>query len=71
MPNTITMTEIPKYSAYYTVWRGTLYMTPTSYADDPFFDDTCEVTAPYSQEFLDEINEVLGTSFQMSQFAGR
>ena len=31
----------------------------------------CDVTAPESQEFLDAVNEHLGTTFQMDEFAGR
>jgi len=30
-----------------------------------------EITAPQSQEFLDSINEVFGTSFKFEEFAGR
>ncbi len=33
--------------------------------------DECEVTAPESQEFLDEVNAEFGTSYKFEEFAGR
>lgn len=35
------------------------------------YDDAVEITAPHSQEFLDDVNGNLGTSFQFDEFAGR
>jgi len=34
-------------------------------------DHTFELTAPDSQEFLDELNKRLGTNHKMDDFAGR
>jgi hypothetical protein len=35
------------------------------------WEQATEVTAPNTQEYLDAVNAALGTSFKMSQFAGR
>jgi hypothetical protein len=33
--------------------------------------ESVDVCAPASQEFLDEVNQAFGTTFQMADFAGR
>ena len=53
-----------------------LYCIPENEGSDdlePTYDadGAHEVTAPESKDFLDRINEALGTSFKMDEFDGR
>ena len=40
-------------------------------AEGPESQSAIEITAPESQDFLDRVNNSLGTSFKMNEFAGR
>jgi hypothetical protein len=58
---------IPKFGCF--VWlQGTTLMGAAMLANGKLDSDEYEITAPQSQQFLDEVNKQLGTHFKMSQF---
>jgi len=65
-------TVLPEFGSAIRLEEGVLLEIPLN-ADGTLDGEDAigEVTVPESQEYLDAVNEALGTSFTMNQFAGR
>lgn len=66
---------LPMYggAVWLSEWDGKECLQGCALNDDGSLDlpNGYDLTAPESQEFLDAVNKVLGTKFDLSQFAGR
>ena len=70
------MIAFEDYGCYLAVIDGTLFFCGMNQDGSPDMDDDNvpnfgEVTAPFSQAFLDTVNAHFKTNFRMNQFAGR
>jgi hypothetical protein len=63
--------SMPRFGCAVRVEDGVLLEVPMLVNGNFDYDSEGEVTAPDSQEFLDAVNEALGTDYTMGQFAGR
>ncbi len=65
--------SLPDYGCYVWISDGALFnVEGNDYEEYGAADEVIgEVTAPESQDFLDAVNEALGSDFRLDQFAGR
>ena len=64
--------KLEKWGVFVWVDRGSLMACEIADYDPKSFEgNEVDVTAPESQNFLDDVNKALGTYFKLDQFAGR
>lgn len=65
------LVPLPEFGCFVTLNDGVLFSCPMDEQGGPDEEDACEVTAPQSQAFLDAVNFIFNTDFQLKQFSGR
>lgn len=68
---TVEFHPLPEHGCYVGLLDGTLLELPMLADGTCEQDDPTEVAAPESEEFLIDVNALLGTHFTLNRFAGR